>query len=130
MSRTAQNFIYFAIIAITAVVLFLTSPAKDMSVHGVFLPATSQVFQSVPADTVQVLSSMPTEAKVIGQVRTAQHFTTTDTKAIHVLQYEAINYARAKAAQHGATALVINTLARTMKSGPLDAVILYGEAIR
>ena len=130
MSRTAQNILYLVIILAVTAILFFLAPRYVHNTHGVYLPTIQQQYPSINVNAVQLYTIMPTDAKVVGIIRTLHHYNTTDKSTMQRLQENAIRYAQLQAAKHGANGVVITQLGRTIQGGPLDGVILYAKAIR
>lgn len=131
MSRTAQNILYLAILAIVAIGLFMLAPKQALTLHSIYLPATPHVQHNptTQASNIVVYRYLPTGAKVLGEIRTMQHYNNTKPSTMKRLERHAIQQARIIAARHGANGLVIHTLGYTPNPGQLDGVVLYGQAI-
>lgn len=130
MSRHLQNILYLIILIIVSFVLYALSPKYDKTLHGVYLPAQSQATHpTISPKQVTLLRTLPKGAIVLGTIRTMQHFASTKTTILNGLQRNAVEHAAKIAAAHGANALYINELGYTPGVGPLDGVVLYGQAI-
>ena len=130
MSRIAQNILYIIILAAVAITLYALSPTYQYDVHSIYLPATKSSYKAVQPAQVKISNTMPVNAKVIGTVRTMQHFSTMTHSALANLQRNAVRSAVLIASAHGANGLYIKVLGYTRKVSALDGVISYAKALQ
>lgn len=124
-----QNGLYALIIVLVILICVGLSPSPAFTPHGIYLP-TEKPGAPVPAEQVRLYSSFPENYKVVGQIRTALHVTSTLNQAsINSDAKSSYLYARGLAANAGANGIVINTIGTTGEAGPLNALVLYATAI-
>ncbi len=129
MKHLHLNIIYAVILIAVAAILYGLSPHPDYTSHGIMLP-TNKTFKPVTADSVQVYRQAPSNAKVVGTIRIARHFTAqTPTANEHNVQANLL-LAKKLAAKAGANGLTDIQAGNTANAGPLDASIVYAKAIR
>lgn len=122
-----RNLTYLAIAVIVIGGMWLTSPSNALNTCGVFLPATDKTFSPTAAEQVTVYDkAAPAGTTVLGSIRAEKHFNSITPEG----ETEVLTYARALAAQSGATGLVVNTFVGTPQPGLDQRYVLIASAVK
>lgn len=129
MSSFSQNLLNLIVAIIVGAGLWYVIPAPEITTRGILLPS-GQPFGASNA-TVNTYDSMPSNAIIIGSIRTLRHFDDTTTQQTEANLMQSIDYAKQLAQKNGANGIVINRYGLTPGGvNPLDGFILYATAIR
>ncbi len=99
--------IWIGLLCAVAVVIgvWFSQPTIRYTPHGIFLPAKDyKPYQGPATGTVFILERYPAIYVKLGLINVEQHFSGNNAQLI---QRQTLDYAKALAAKHGATAIVI-----------------------
>jgi hypothetical protein len=129
----AKTTIFFGILCAIAITVgtWFAIPKISHSPHGIFLPANTYTpYTGKPSATVFIINRYPLTYQKLGTINIEEHF---DGKSPNRIQQKVLAYAKALAAKHGATAIVVTQAYFDKPTGVeagLGALHFQGTAIK
>lgn len=131
--RHLQSLIYTAIFLAVTLIFISLKPNNTPTVRSIYLPNSQPSISEKPQNPNQVslFTTMPSQAKSLGLIRTMVHFDSTDPIVLEGLFKSSVLTARQLAANFQADGLVIQT-AGTNSQTPnvLDGFVVYATPIQ
>lgn len=123
-----QNGIGLIVLIVVGLIFWPLAPKPNLNPSGILLP-NATLKAPITADQVQVLQVMPTNAEIMGNVRTKLYYASLSPNEQNQDATASLNYAKTLAAAAGANGLVVTQIGATMQQGPLDGVIVYATPV-
>lgn len=123
-----QNGIGLIVLIVVGLIFWPLAPKPNPNPSGILLP-NATLKAPITADQVQVLQVMPTNAEIMGNVRTKLYYASLSPSEQNQDATASLNYAKTLAAAAGANGLVVTQIGATMQQGPLDGVIVYATPV-
>ncbi len=122
-----QNGIYLIIFVIITMLCLPLAPRPNNEAVGVLLPHNTS-YAAINPNQVQIATSIPSGAVLIGKINTKIHYDSTSIGTDDLNLAKNITLSKQLAASYGANVVVVDNIGRTMTGGPLDGFIVYSEA--